>query len=603
MIERKQRRQRGGASTRFAWPAAVALSAVLALLAALALPAAAATRAWLDRDNVDAGEGVTLNIETDQALVTPEYAPLQAQFALSNAVNSRQMEVINGKVSVKSLFGVVLTPRTTGTLEVPALRVGNERTAPLRLLVGVAAPAPSQSPSQPQSQSSADNGGGADPGQIGNADVFVQTQADDAQPYVQQSVGVVVRLYLGVPLTSGELDLDPPIGAALQRLGDDIQSRREINGRVFTVVERRFLLVPERSGPLTLPGARFRGRGPTGFFDDYFGRGGDLNARSAAQTLQVRAQPANAPQPWLPLHDLRLRYTATPQRAAVGEAADIVVEASARGATQAQFPELPTPSVDGAQVFAEPPQFDQKFVNGSPQLKVTRRYSIVPQAPGPLRVSGLRMPWWDVQAGAAREASVPDLTLQVLPGRAAPAAPAPSTSAAAPNVDAAPAGNAVTPTSTVSGLLGASPLWMGLAAVFAGLWLATLLWAWRRARAPRAAAGAQAASSVATATAPRARYGLPDLRKALDAGGLDEVAAILCIQAGVADLDALLPRLDDAAQREAVLRLQRARWGDAGDVPGARGALREAFWDGPRLRAAPRKPASDELPPLYPRDA
>ncbi|WP_369943424.1 BatD family protein [Xanthomonas medicagonis] len=601
MIERKQRRRRGCASPPFARLAAVTLSAVLVLLAAL--PAAAATRAWLDRDNVDAGEGVTLNIETDQALVTPEYAPLQAQFALSNAVNSRQMEVINGKVSVKSLFGVVLTPRTTGTLEVPALRVGNERTAPLRLLVGVTAPTPAPVPAQSQSQSSADNGGGADPGQIGNADVFVQTQADDAQPYVQQSVGVVVRLYLGVPLTSGELDLDPPVGAALQRLGDDIQSRREINGRMFTVVERRFLLVPERSGPLTLPGARFRGRGPTGFFDDYFGRGGDLNARSAAQTLQVRAQPANAPQPWLPLHDLRLRYTATPQRAAVGEAADIVVEASARGATQAQFPELPTPSVDGAQVFAEPPQFDQKFVNGSPQLKVTRRYSIVPQAPGPLRVSGLRMPWWDVQAGAAREASVPDLTLQVLPGRAAAAAPAPPSSAAAPNVDAAPAGNAVTPTSTVAGLLGASPLWMGLAAVFAGLWLATLLWAWRRARPPRAAAGVQAASAAATAPAPRARYGLPDLRKALDAGGLDEVAAILCSQAGVADLDALLPRLDDAAQREAVLRLQRARWGGAGDVPGARGALREAFWDGPRLRAAPRKPASDELPPLYPRDA
>ncbi|KTF40668.1 membrane protein, partial [Xanthomonas translucens pv. translucens] len=290
------------------------------LLSALALPAAAATRAWLDRDSIGAGESVTLNIETDHGLAAPEYAPLRAQFALSDEVNSRQMQMVNGQVTAKSLFGVALTPRGTGTIEIPSLRVGNERTAPLRLQVAAAAPAPAGSTR------------GGDPAQIGNADVFVQTVADDAQPYVQQSVGVVVRLYLGVPLTSGELDLDPPAGAALQRIGDDVQSRREIDGRMFTIVERRYLLVPERSGPLTLPGARFRGRGPSGFFDDYFGRGGDLTAHSATHTLQVRAQPANAPQPWLPLHDLRLRYTATPQRAAVGEAADIVVEASARGA-------------------------------------------------------------------------------------------------------------------------------------------------------------------------------------------------------------------------------------------------------------------------------
>ncbi|WP_369979630.1 BatD family protein [Xanthomonas bundabergensis] len=592
MIEPKQRRWRGCVSAAQRLSARLARLATLALLAALALPASAATRAWLDRDNIGAGESVTLNIETDQGLAAPEYAPLRAEFALSDEVNSRQMQMVNGQVTAKSLFGVALTPRGTGTIDIPSLRVGNERTAPLRLQVAAAAAAPAGSTSA------------GDPAQLGNADVLVQTVADDAQPYVQQSVGVVVRLYLGVPLSSGELDLDPPAGAALQRIGDDIQSRREIGGRMFTIVERRFLLVPERSGPLTLPGARFRGRGPSGFFDDYFGRGGDLSARSATQTLQVRAQPANAPQPWLPLHDLRLRYTATPQRAAVGEAADIVVEASARGATQAQFPELPTPSVDGAQVFAEPPQFDEKFVDGSPQLKITRRYSIVPQSAGPLRVSGLRVPWWDVATGTAREATLPDLNLQVLPGRGVPAAPAAPASAPAPSVDAAaPAGNAVTPTHAVPAWLGSVPLWMALAAGFAVLWLATLVWAWRRGRGSRAPAIAQATSASAP-TAPRARYGLPDLRKALDGGGLEEVAAILCARAGVADLDGLLTRLDDPAQREAVLRLQRARWGGAGDVPGARAALRAAFWAGPRWRVGTqRNKASDDLPPLYPRDA
>ncbi|MDQ1092171.1 hypothetical protein QE400_001584 [Xanthomonas sacchari] len=569
----------------------VRVYALLMGLAALllALPAGAATRAWLDRDSVGAGEGVTLNIETDQAVSTPDYTPLRAEFGLSNEIKSRQMQIVNGAVSSTSLFGVMLTPRSTGTLQIPSLQVGNERTAPLRLQVAAASAA------APASANA------AVPAQVGNADVFVQTVVDDARPYVQQSVGVVVRLYLGVPLSSGELDLDTPAGASLQRVGDDIQNRRQIDGRMYTVVERHYLLVPERSGPLLLPGARFSGRGPTGFFDDYFGRGGELNARGTAQTLQVRAQPANAPQPWLPLHELRLRYTATPQRAKVGEAADIVVEATARGATQAQFPELPTPSVDGAQVFAEPPQVQERFVDGSPQVTVSRRYSIVPQAAGPLLVRGLRMPWWDVSAGAAREASLPDLTLQVQPGQGVPApVPAPA-SPAAPALSVVPADNAVAPTHTLRGWLAASSLWMALATGFAVLWLATLVWAWRRARRARAVAALPATAPGATLAPARARAALPELRKALDSGGLDEVAAILCAQAGVAELDAVVRRLDDPAQREAVLRMQHARWGGGGDVAGARAALRAAFASGPRWRAATRDAAADELPPLYPK--
>src|SRR5690606_4745119 len=133
-------------------------------------------------------------------------------------------------------------------------------------------------------------------------------------------------------------------------------------------------------------------------------------------TLDVRPQPGGAPQPWLPLRDLRLRYVAAPQSARAGEAVAFVVEAIASGATQAQLPELPVPSVTGAQVFAEPAQLDESFNGGTPQLKVTRRYSVVPNGAGVLSVPGIQLAWWDVRAGAARNASLPALRLKVAPG-------------------------------------------------------------------------------------------------------------------------------------------------------------------------------------------
>ncbi|WP_372361285.1 BatD family protein [Xanthomonas sp. NCPPB 1325] len=572
--------------------AAIGMLACMMLL--VGAPAGAVTRAWLDRDSANPGDVVMLNIETDQRGVDPDYTPLRTDFSLGAKSANQQMQVTNGSVTVRALFGVVLTPRKSGELIVPAIRVGNERTEPLRLqVVGAANDAAS---------SSSGAAGGPSAAQ-GNEEAFVETRVDDPQPYVQQSVGVVVRLYFANQLASGELDLEAPDGASLQRIGDDVSSVKLVNGRQYNVVERRYLLVPERSGRLVLPPARFNGRSVGGFFDDYFGRGnGELSARSASIPLQVRAQPANAPQPWLPLRSLQLRYTATPQRATAGEATQFVVEASARGATQAQFPELPTPSVPDAQVFAEPPQYEERFVDGSPQLRLTRRYSIVPNRAGPLVVPGLQVAWWDVGAGAAKTAAVPDLTLDVAAGSGAFAAPAP-----APAPTGSPASNDVAPAPAASALTlqqQPSPAtqqpwgWMAAAAGFAVLWVVTLVWALRRRRGT-ARSAAEATVGDAPMPGKRATHGVAELRRALDSGGMDDVANVLCGMAGVADIDSVLAALAEPAQRDAVARMQRARWGGGGDVAGARAALRDAFATGPRWRhASAAEP--EVLAPLYP---
>ncbi|MNV02198.1 hypothetical protein D3C71_924280 [compost metagenome] len=544
--------------------------ALLCLLAWMSVGIAQAqTRAWLDRDSVNQGETVTLNIETDQG-EAPDYAPLRADFALSNQSSSRQMQIRNGAISNTALFAVALSPQRTGTLVIPALRVGNAQTVPIQLVVGQAPVASRDS----------------------NALAFIETDVDVAQPYVQQSVGVVVRLFFATQLASGELVLDTPAGASLQRVGDDRTSTREIGGRRYNVVERRFLLVPERSGPLLVKGARFSGQGVGGFFDDFFGRdSGQLSARGPDQTLQVRATPADAPQPWLPLKGLQLRYTAAPKQGRTGEATTIVVEATANGVTKAQFPELPVPSLgDSAQVFAEPPQYDETFNGSSPQLKLTRRYSIVPQQTGALTVPGIAMEWWDVQAGQARTATLPDLQLQITQGAGGIAAPPlaqpAQTAAAVPNEALTLAGSAT-----------ARPwLWPALAAGFALLWLATLIWGLSR----RTASAHQGERDVPrNAEAPSSRYSQADLRRALDSGGLDEVVHILAAMGGVDDLDAVMLKLDDESQRQALERMQRARWAGEGDVAAARTRLREVFRQGPtwRGRAVAEKPVLD---PLYP---
>lgn len=529
----------------------------------------AQTRAWLDRDSINQAESVTLTIETDQS-GAPDYTPLQADFTLSAQSSSRQLQMGGGATRNSAQYAVTLTPRRTGMLDIPALRVGNASTTPLLVKVEAAPMASRDS----------------------NALAFIETEVDDKQLYVQQSVGVVVRLYFATQLASGELVLDTPAAASLQRIGDDSTSVREVNGRRYNVVERRFLLIPERSGPLQLAGARFSGQGAGGFFDDFFGRdNGQLSARGADQTLQIRATPANAPQPWLPLKNLQLRYTAAPSSGRTGEAIAIEVEAIASGATKAQFPELPVPSLgDSAQVFAEPPQYDETFVGASPQLKLTRRYSIVPQQTGAMTVPGIQMAWWDVAAGQARTTALPALNLQVAQGSNNGMVPPPL---AQPAAAGSPALSATA--LPAAGNPANNWLWPALAAGFALLWLATLIWGLSRRRTPLRVVSAP----VTKTTTPGSAYGTADLRRALDAGSLDEVAQVLAAMAGVDGLDAVMEKLDDPAQREALQRMQRARWGGEGDVSAARARLREVFKAGLRWRQTTvvEKPLLD---PLYP---
>ena len=538
--------------------------ALFALLPLFAPPAhAQQVRAWLDRDQISLGETATLNIEVEgTATEGPDYSPLLGDFHLAGHTSRRSFAEVNGVARARTLFGVQLQPRQQGTLAVPRLLVAGQRTNSLSLEVTAPASKPARS----------------------GDDAFIESQADTLAPYVQQAVGYVVRLYFSVPLVNGELDQPPPDGATMQRVGEDLRYAREIDGKRYTVVERRFLLVPERSGTLAIPAAQFRGQAAGGFFDGFFGSGQrTLQASGPNRVLGVRPIPANAPQPWLPLHALSLRWKLAPSRASAGAATTLVLEATADGATAAQLPELQLPPIHGAQVFPDPPDFDETFENGRPRTTVRRRYAVVPSRAGVVRVAAPRLPWWDANAGVARTATAPTLELQVAAGANLPQVGG----AASPRPVASPGDDGAW--MRVPGVQGRVRPWAFATVVFALLWLITFMWGLHRQPKP------------ATADAPARRSdGAGGLRRALDTGDLGDVAEALCASRSpsAADLDALRASLADERQRAAVDALQDARWG-SGDGTAARTLLREAFARGPRWQPASGE-GTEVLAPLYP---
>ena len=548
----------------------------------LVMPAWAKTSAVLDRTRVTQGEPVVLTIATDQ-VGAPDYSVLQSRFRVQDLASERSVRYANGTLSVDLRYRVQLLALQPGMQTIPALVVGRDHTQPLQLEVLAntgASPSPGVD-TQPQSQ----------PAATGQGRVFIQTLVDDRHPYVQQSVGVVVRLFYATQMVDGALDLDAPAGGSLRRVGEDVQSTQELNGRTYSVIERHYILVPDRSGALTLPAARFKGHGQGGFFDDVFGDGREnLQAAGQSQVLQVRAVPANADQPWLPLHRLDMQTLGAPNSATAGQTAVVTLRAQADGANAAQLPELMLIADNGAQVYPETPTVEDRDDQGRPQTVVTRRFSVVPARAGEVHLRATPIHWWNVATDQPAMADAQPMTLQVAPGTGAFAAPATAESASSP--------------ATSPGWkrwLGSGFVWAIVAALFGLLWILTLAWASRqRHEHPVATQSPQAEASSPTPAPLRNE----DLQDALRSEDLSRIAHALQRMADppAADLDALRSRLGSTQQVDAIESLQAALWGNGRVVPAsALATLRSAFAQGPQWRLpADAKNTKPLLPPLYP---
>lgn len=518
----------------------------------------AAVRADVQPRSISFGNTATLTLEADALNAIPDLAPLEKDFIVRGQSSSVQTSFVNGRQTARTTYIVEIEPRSEGVLTIPAIAMGGAQSESLSLTV------------TPTQQGSAANG---DP-------YWIDAQLETTSPYVQQAVAYTVRLYYSVPISDGNLQAEAPPNANLQQLGEDRQWQEEIDGRRHGIVERRYLLVPERSGPLELPPVRFRGSAQVGGGGGFFGRMQTINAVGPRLQLDVRPQPDGAPQPWIAARNMGLGRADLPSAARAGEPLLLELTLSVDGVLATQLPDLELPAIADAQVFPEPVQRKDHIVDGRPVASLKRRFAIVPAREGMLALPEIRVGYWNLGKDSADAAVLPATTLPVAAAAVA-MAPVP----AVPG----PAG-AVAPQATAAG--DARP-WQWATALLSLALAGALGWGWRRGQAPRV---------PLVAANPGKPIDLTALRRALDHGDLGEIGDALrhCCDPPALNLGALAARIDDAAQRDALDALQRLRWAGSGEHASVRTRLREAFRNGPRLRATGPASAAPALPPLYP---
>ncbi len=376
----------------------------------------------VSRNPIAANESFQLILQTEETPDgEPDFSPLTRDFDILDQRQSENIKMINGELSRTIGWTVTLIPRRTGTLEIPEIRFGADRSRAIQLRI-------EESPQDRQQEEKSE-------------DIILRLTAEPKTPFVKQQVVLTLQVYQGVGL--GNTTLSPPRSndpeIHVRRLGPDRRYEERVNGRQYLVTKRQYFLFPQKPGSLTIDPATFQGEvmapGAGGIrFSEAplpgFGANREVRrAQSDRLSLEVISVPEKFPSTaWLPAVDLRLsdNWVDEPPGFRVGEPVTRTLMLSADGLTASQLPPLK---------FQLPPEFrlysDKPYLRDSESGEGIRglrqeRITIVPSQAGDFSLPEIAIDWWNTSSGRQETARLPGFRILVLPPVTADAKPPPA---------------------------------------------------------------------------------------------------------------------------------------------------------------------------------
>jgi hypothetical protein len=409
--------------------------------------------ARIDRPSVDLNESFVLELTVDTNIdMEPDLSVLDDKFYRGQLSQLSNTSIINGQIRRSRTWTIALMAKSTGKQVIPAITVGNQKSQPISITINEPTNAPP-----------------------GEADVFISSEVDQTEAYVQSQILYRFKVYRAVA-TRQEGRRDPVISGAevlLERAGDERSYEAILDGKAYNVIERVLAIYPQASGEISISPARFEAR---------VLRDGRITGRkvfeSQAHTvtvLSIPAPPADFPDAaWLPARDVRLseEWSREPNEVAAGEPVTRKVTISALGQIETQIPAIEAPVVEGMNVYTDKPDLTRFFE--AEGIRGVRRdqYAMIGVRGGPAQIPKLEVPWWDIEAGEWRIASLPSRTIEInapvteaiLPPPAEPEYAESANNGRADQPEAKPAPDG---------------FWKRVSQIIAGVWLLTVVaWWW-----------------------------------------------------------------------------------------------------------------------------
>ncbi|MFN3163497.1 MAG: BatD family protein [Pseudohongiellaceae bacterium] len=368
------------------------LLAGVLLLAALPL-SAQEVELDVDRTELARGETLTLTIRVYEQRqgVQLDLTPLTDDFDVLGTRTSSQIRSVNGTVESWTDYIVTLFPLTEGELEIPSLSINNVTTDPITVSVTNQGPRSNQN----------------------SEDLFLEVEVNKESVYVQEQLLFTVRLFYTINGIRNpqftELEMADTV---IQLIGSPNQYEELIDGVRYGVYEKRYVIFPQRSGPLEIPDILFRGEVTDGSSNFVFR---NLNTRRVTAfidgiTIDVKERPAAAQAvDWLPASNLTVteNWSRDINELQVGQSVERTITITADGLGGAVLPPVNPGDISGVNSYPDPPEIERTFVDGSIVGTRIERTTIVPTSAGDLLIPQVEIPWWNVNTDRLESSIIP----------------------------------------------------------------------------------------------------------------------------------------------------------------------------------------------------
>ncbi len=373
------------------------LSLVLWFNVVMATPVAS-----VDRTQINANDTLTLQI-TDQDVGSdnPDLTPLSTDFNVTSTVLSTEVQSINGKVSQKKTWTIVLNPKHSGTFKIPSLTLGTDKTDPITIEVTGAAATPTNQ------EVSANN----------HPPIFMQTTVAPKSVYEGQAGLYTVKIFYNTSVREPSLTIPDMDGAKLIHVGKDTNQQTMMDGQNYQVLEQHYAIIAQHDGILDLKSPTLQGLRLDLTRNDSFNNPWQPFSISApALSLKVNTVPGMTKSSWwLPSTKVLLTdsWAQNPPHFQNGVPVTRTLTLTAQNVTAEQLPTLAPAQSDGFQLYPDKPLLNTDSNGFQLQASRTEKIAYLPNTSGQLTIPAINIDWWDTDSNTPKKVTIPAYTVTV----------------------------------------------------------------------------------------------------------------------------------------------------------------------------------------------
>ncbi|EST16435.1 oxygen tolerance family protein [Pseudomonas putida S610] len=363
-----------------------------------------ALKASVDRTRLQVGESLELTLESQDVTEfgKPDLRALEGDFEVRSTRQLNSLHTLDGETRASTRWIITLLPRHSGSLQIPALQLGQSFSQPVDLQVLQ-----------------------ADADRQDNAQVFIEATLDSTDVYVQAQAVLTLRIYHSVALyddsSLSPLQLE---NAKVEPLGESRTYEKEIQGVRHGVIETRYAVYAQQSGTLDIPSLTFTATAAANSQGEQNGNGAaragrQVQVSSAPLRLTVRPVPAQWPAglPWLPARSLTLEERWSPDPAAqqtqIGDSLTRTVTLRAEGLSSAQLPPVPPTEANGLRRYPDQPLLRNEISERGMTATREEREALIPTHSGPLALPALEVTWWNTREDHLEHSGLPARSITV----------------------------------------------------------------------------------------------------------------------------------------------------------------------------------------------